>query len=140
MYCNSWSSMVWQCCVSIYLYILPRLISHGILLFIQGKGRRTFKIPECGMTFGAIKHSVYETGTGARYEQVRDFVKIALPCSLKAIRSISHVAHAIFIRFYSTLRRCEIKDEVHFRIVYQSDNRSKHITDLWTVFRRYCCH
>jgi len=52
----------------------------------------------------------------------RDFVKIALPCSLKAIRSISHVAHAIFIGFYSTSQCCEIKDEVNFRIDCQPSN------------------
>jgi len=95
---------------------LLRLISHGIVLFIPGKGRRTFKKPECGMTFGAVKHSVYETNTKCeqlRYTR-RDFVKIALPCSLKAIRSISHEVHAIFIGFHSTSQRCEIKDKVNF--------------------------
>lgn len=111
------------------------LFPMGMVLFIPGKGRRTFKKPECRMTFGTVKHSIYESGTGAWCERPwcarRDFVKIALPCSLKAIRSISHVAHATFIRFHSTLRHPEIKDEVNFWIVCQRGNRS-------SIYSRIC--
>lgn len=110
---------MWQCCITAPYF--PREWS-----FLSWE--KAVKLLRNQMTFGAVKHSVYESGTGAKCEQPRcarrDFVKIALPCRLKAIRSIFHVAHATFIRFHSTSRHPEIKDEVNFWIICQPGNRS----------------
>lgn len=96
--------------------------------------------PERGTTFGGVKHSVYENGMGGSEARAatlvlsgRDFVKIALPCSSRAIRSMSRGSYNIYkISFDVAAPRDHRWGEFSSRL-WQPGNRS----DIWPICEIY---